>query len=117
MSEQLRDGYDLLSLFRKLKHQHCCTVINHLSDKGVELLCELVHHLIQGHFPLHRRTKKRLRTKIHHHLKEFRTLTRAAKKAQDIERKRKVLKRGGIIGTLATIASALIPIITSLLPK
>lgn len=118
MAKQLRRVHGLVSALRRLKHQDCASVIEHLDDRGIELLSESIHHLIKGHFPIHRRTKHRLRNRIQGQLKEFKVLTRAAEGSRDINKKRRVLKKGGIVGTLLAISSALIPILSRLLgPK
>lgn len=117
MSKQLQAAYHLFSAFKCLKHQDCVVVISHLNDQGVELISEVLHHLLQGHIPLHPQTKSRLRSKIQHHHQLLKKLTRPARSSADIEKKRGLLKSGGMLGALATISSALLPFFLSLFKK
>ena len=59
----------------------------------------------------------RLRNKVKNHLSDFKQLGSPVHSKSDIGKRRRVLQRGGIIGVLSAIASAVIPLITQLLIK
>lgn len=115
MPSRLQEARGLLHALHRLKHPQCDVLIKQLDDKNIELLSELVHHLLQGRFPLKSKAKNRLRRQIHPHLKAFQTLTKVPQSAKDLQKKRTVLKRGGVIGALVSIGSVLLPFLTQLL--
>ena len=109
-----------VSLFTAIKHlkgHDCSNFINHLDDKGIELLCRIIHYILNGELQLGPRARGKLRNKIRGNLQEFKSLTTYPKHSRDIKKKRKVLQRGGIVGVLSAIAGAVIPLITQLLIK
>lgn len=117
MRRSLEKAVSLFSAIKHLRGHDCANFIGHLDDSGIEILCKIIHYLLNGYFELSKRVRGRLKGKIKSHLKEFKKLAVYPKQTSDITKKRKVLQRGGIIGVLTAIASAVIPLITRLLIK
>ena len=117
MRRSLEKAVSLFSAIKHLKGHDCANFIGHLDDSGIEILCKIIHYLLNGHFELSKHVRGRLKGKIKSHLREFKKLAVYPKQRSDITKKRKVLQRGGIIGVLTAIASAVIPLITRLLIK
>ena len=89
--------------------------IRHLNDEGVEVLCRIIHYVLNGELELARHTRGRLRNKIRNNLSDFKRLVRYPRSPREIGGKRRVLQKGGVVAALTAIASAVIPIITQLL--
>ena len=107
-----------VSLFTAIKHlkgHDCSNFIKHLSDAGVEVLCAIIHYILNGQLELSPRVRGRLKSKIKSRLKEIKKLAIYTEEPEDISKKRKVLQRGGIVGILSVIASVVVPLITRLL--
>lgn len=117
MSRSLEKAVSLFSAVKHLKGHDCANFIQHLNDGGIEILCRIIHYVLNGHFELSKHVRGRLKSRIKSHLKDFKKLADYPKRSSDIAKKRKVLQRGGIIGVLTAIASAVIPLITRLLIK
>lgn len=117
MTRTLEKAVSLFTAIKHLKGHDCSNFIQHLNDAGVELLCRIIHYVLNGELRLSKHVRGRLRNKIKSYLEDFKRLAIYPKRATDIGKKRKVLQRGGIVGVLSAIASAVIPIITRLLIK
>ena len=117
MRRSLEKAVSLFSAIKHLKGHDCANFIQHLNDGGIEILCRIIHYVLNGELQLSKHVRGRLRSKIRSHLKDFKKLSLYPKRSSDITKKRRVLQRGGIIGVLSAIASAVIPLITRLLVK
>ena len=115
MTKSLEKIVSLLGVIKKLKHKDCAHFLEHLNDQGVELLCRVLHYVLNGELRLSGRVRGRLRKKIQTHLKEFRRLATPPKRFSDIRKKRIILQRGGILGILTAIASSVVPLIAQLI--
>ena len=113
----LKKAVSLYSAVKHLKEHDCANFIHHLNDEGIEVLCRVIHHVLNGELVLNNRTRGRLRKKIKSDLATFVTLSKYPRKALDIRRKRKLLQRGGIIGILTAIARTVLPVIAQLLTR
>ena len=117
MSKKLEKANSLFNAIKKLKHQDCANFLNYLDDRGVELLCRILHYVLNGELPLHGEVRTRLQKKIRAHLGEFRRLATPPRHSSDISKKRIILQRGGILGTLSAIASIIVPILAQIIAK
>ena len=117
MKRALEKSVSLFSAIKHLKGHDCSNFINHLDDEGIELICRIIHYVLNGELRLSNHVRGRLKSKIKSYIDDFKRLSAYPKRAGDIKKKRKVLQRGGIVGVLSAIASAVIPLITSLLIK
>lgn len=115
MTKSLERAVSLFTAIKHLKSHDCSNFIRHLNDEGVELLCRIIHYVLNGELQLSNHVRGKLRRKIATYLSDFRRLSNYPRNKTDIVRKRRVLQRGGIVGILTAIASAVIPIITQLL--
>ena len=86
-----------------------------MDDRGVELLCRILHYVLNGDLPIHGKVRTRLQKKIRAHLEEFRRLAAPPRRSSDISKKRKILQRGGILGVLSAIASTVIPLLAQII--
>ena len=117
MSKTLEEAVSLFSAVKHLKSHDCSNFIAHLDDDGVEILCRIIHYVMNGELRLSKHVRGRLKKKIKTYLSDFRKLAHYPRKRSDISKKRRVLQRGGIVGVLTAIASAVVPLITQLLLK
>ena len=117
MSKTLEEAVSLFSAVKHLKSHDCSNFIAHLDDDGVEILCRIIHYVMNGELRLSKHVRGRLKKKIKTYLSDFRKLVHYPRKRSDISKKRRVLQRGGIVGVLTAIASAVVPLITQLLLK
>ncbi len=117
MSKKLEKANSLFNAIKKLKHKDCANFLNYLDDRGVELLCRILHYVLNGELPLHGEVRTRLQKKIRAHLGEFRRLATPPRRSSDISKKRTILQRGGILGTLSAIASIIVPILAQIIAK
>ena len=115
MTKSLEKTVSLLGVIKKLKHKDCAYFLQHLNDQGIELLCKVLHYVLNGELRLSDRVRGRLRKKIHAHLSEFKRLATPPKRFSDIRKKRTILQRGGILSILAAIASSVVPLIAQLI--
>ena len=115
MTKTLEKAVSLFSAVKHLKSHDCSNFISHLDDKGVEILCRIIHYVLNGELRLSKHVRGRLRNKIRSYLSDFRKLAQHPRKKSDIGKKRRVLQRGGILGALTAIAGAVVPLITQLL--
>ena len=51
MSKKLEKASSLFNAIKKLKHQDCTNFLNYLDDRRVELLCRILHYVLNGEFP------------------------------------------------------------------
>ena len=63
MSKTLGKASSLFYVIKKLKHQDCANFLSHLDDRGVELLCRILHYVFNGDFPIHGKVRTRLQKK------------------------------------------------------
>lgn len=117
MTKSLEKAVSLYSAIKHLKSHDCSNFIRHLDDAGVELLCRIIHYVLSGELRLSNHVRGRLRSKIKKYLSDFRRLSIYPRNKTDIVKKRRVLQRGGIVGVLTAIASAVIPLLTQLLTR
>ena len=117
MSKKLEKASSLFNVIKKLKHQDCANFLNYLDDRGVELLCSILHYVLSGELPLHVKVRTRLQKKIRAHLGKFRCLAAPPRRSSDISKKRILLQRGGILGTLSAIAGTVVPILAQIIAK
>lgn len=117
MTKSLEKAVSLYTAIKHLKGHDCANFIHHLNDEGVEIICKIIHYVLNGELRLSKHVRGRLRTKIHKYLSDFKRLSSYPRRPADIVKKRKTLQRGGIIGVLTALASAVIPIITQLLTR
>ena len=115
MTKSLERAVSLFTAIKHLKSHDCSNFIRHLNDEGVEILCRIIHYVLNGELRLGKHVRGRLRNQIKTYLSDFRRLTKFPRTKSVIGNKRRVLQRGGIVGVLTAIASAVVPIITQLL--
>ena len=60
MTKKLEKASSLFDVIKKLKHQVCANFLNHLDNLGVELLCRILHYVLNGDLPLHGKVRTRL---------------------------------------------------------
>ena len=53
MSKTLGKASSFINVIKKLKHQDCANFLSHLNDRGVELLCCILHYILNGDLPIH----------------------------------------------------------------
>ena len=117
MTRSLEKAVSFFTAIKHLKGHDCANFINHLDDKGIYILCQIIHYVLSGELELKRGARSKLRKKIKNHLSDFRKLGSHLRSQTDIRKRRRLLQRGGIIGVLSAIASAVIPLITQLLTR
>ena len=117
MSKKLEKASSLLNVIKKLKHQDCANFLNHLDDRGIELLCHILHYVLNGDMPIHGKRVDTTSKKIRVHLGEFRRLAALPRRSSDISKKRIILQRGGILRILSMIAGTVIPILAQIIAK
>ena len=115
MSVSLRRGHSILGTLKRLKHSECATFLQFLDDRGVELLCRIIHYVLNGEIPLKKVVKSTLKRRIKRHLEQFRRLATPPQKPRDIRKKRVILQKGGIVGVISAIASLVAPILGQLI--
>ena len=81
------------------------------------MLCRILHYVLNGELPLNGEVRTPLQKKIRAHLGEFRRLATPPRRYSDISKKRIILQRGGILGTLSAIASIIVPILAQIIAK
>ena len=92
MSKTLGKASSLFYVIKKLKHQDCANFLSHLDDRGVELLCRILHYVLNGDLPIHGKARTRLQKKIRAHLTEFRRLAAPPRRSSDISKQEKYCK-------------------------
>ena len=115
MTKALEKAVSLYTAVKHLKGHDCANFINHLNDEGIEILCRIIHYVLNGELKLSKHIRGKLRNKIKNYLSDFKRLANYPRKKTDIRKKRKVLQKGGVVGILTAIASAVVPLITQLL--
>ena len=63
MSKKLEKASSLFNAIKKFKHQDCANSLNYLDDRCVELLCRILHYVLNGELPLHGEVRTRLQKK------------------------------------------------------
>ena len=115
MTKALERAVSLYTAVKHLKSHDCTNFISHLNDEGIEILCRIIHYVLNGELKLSKHVRGRLRNKIRNYLSDFKKLANYPRNKTDIRKKRKVLQKGGVVGVLTAIASAVVPLITQLL--
>ena len=115
MTKALERAVSLYTAVKHLKGHDCSNFISHLNDEGVEILCRIIHYVLNGELKLGKHIRGKLRNKIKNYLSDFKKLANYPRNKTDIRKKRKVLQKGGVVGVLTAIASAVVPLITQLL--
>lgn len=115
MTKALERAVSLYTAVKHLKSHDCTNFIGHLNDEGIEILCRIIHYVLNGELKLSKHIRGRLRNKIKNYLSDFKKLASYPRNKTDIRKKRKVLQKGGVVGVLTAIASAVVPLITQLL--
>ena len=88
MSKTLGKASSFFNVIKKLKHQDCANFLSHLDDRGVELLCSILHYVLNGDLPIYGNVRTRLQKKIRVHLEEFRRLAAPPHRSSDISKKK-----------------------------
>ena len=114
MSKKLEKAASLLATIKKIGHKDCAHFLQHLDDRGVELICRILHYVLNGDLQLHGRARGKLRNQIKSELSDFKRLATPPRRFSD-KKKRIILQRGGIIGILTAIASSVVPLIAQLI--
>ena len=117
MTKSLEKAVSLLIAVKRLKDRDCSNFIACLNDEGIYTLCRIIHYVLSGELTLSKRARSKLRSRIGRHLPDFKKLSNHPRNSRDIRKKKRILQRGGIIGVLTAIASAVIPLITQLITK
>ena len=63
MSKTLEKASSLFYVITKLKHQDCANFLSYLDDGGVELLCPILHYVLNGDLSIHGKARTRLQKK------------------------------------------------------
>ena len=63
MSKTLGKVSSLFNVIKKLKHQDCANFLSYLDDRIVQLLCRILHYVINGDLPIHGKVRTRLQKK------------------------------------------------------
>ena len=117
MPKALEKAVSLFTAIKHLRSHDCSNFIKHLNDEGIEIVCRIIHYVLNGELSPSKHVRGKLKNKIKQYLSDFRKLTTLPRRSSDVSKKRKVLQRGGIVGVLTAIASAVIPLITQLLTR
>ena len=117
MTKSLEKAVSLLNGVKHLKGRDCANFIACLNEEGIYTLCRIIHYVLNGEFSLSKHVRAKLRSRIGCHLPDFKKLSNYPRNSRDICKKKQILQRGGIIGVLTAIASAVIPLITQLITK
>lgn len=117
MTKKLEKAVSLYTAIKHLKNHDCKNFIKHLDDEGVEVICQIIHYILNGELELKHNIKSKLKKKIKNYKQDFRKLSIFPRDNKDIHKKRKILQKGGLLSVLTSIASVVVPLITSLLAK
>ena len=60
MSKTLGKASSLFNVIKQLKHQDCANFLSHLDDRSVELLCRILHYILNGDLHIHGKVRTRL---------------------------------------------------------
>ena len=117
MTKSLEKAVSLLNAVKHLKGRDCSNFIGCLDEEGIYTLCRVIHYVLNGELTFSKRVRAKLRSRIGSHLPDFKKLSNYPRNSRDICKKKQILQRGGIIGVLTAIASAVIPLITQLITR
>ena len=117
MTKSLEKAVSLLNAVKHLKGRDCPNFITCLNDEGIYTQCRIIRYVLNGELILSKHIRAKLRSRIGCHLPDFKKLSNYPRNSRDIRKKKQILQRGGIIGVLTAIASAVIPLITQLITK
>lgn len=111
MSARLKNNLELFKVLVKLKPNNRKVILKYVTDDVITCLCELVDNVLKGNVELKPRHRRML-------IKYKRVLREIAKKSKPMNQKRKIfVQKGGLLGTLLTLGTALIPTIINLFKK
>ena len=111
MSRRLQRHASTLNLLAKAKPKLASGIIKNSSEDFIKCLCECCLNLLKGNIPISQGQKKKL--------KKYKNPVRnLAKKSVSIKHKRKIVQRGGFLGTLlSTIIPAIAGLVGGLVKK
>jgi hypothetical protein len=106
----------LLKLINKSKLPDREIILNHLNDRGIHFICEIIHNIINNKLPLTKKQEIQIRKKLINKKKCYRYLS---KKKNNLAKKRKIINQNGAgIGLLLSTALPFaIQLLTPLLKK
>ena len=96
MSKKLEKAASLLATIKKIGHKDCAHFLQHLDDRGVELICRILHYVLNGDLQLHGRARGKLRNQIKSELSDFKRLATPPRRFSDIKKKESFYKEGGL---------------------
>ena len=113
---RIKKACSLLTSFKKLGGENCKELIQHFSDEGIEFISEIVYNSVYPNFAMTQRKKKHIRKKLKPYAKTLIKLTKFPKNSKDINKKRKILQKGGGF-LLPLLAGTVGPLIGKLISK
>ena len=93
MTKSLEKAVSFFTAIKHLKSHDCANFIRHLDDKGIYILCQIIHYVLSGELELRRGVRGRLRKRIRNHLSDFRKLGSHLHSQSDIGKRRKLCYR------------------------
>ena len=115
MSRNFQQAGSLFHVIKHCRRQDCTNLFKYLNDRGTEIFCELLHFIIRGDLVLNPASHTRIKKKLKKYVKEIKRLITPPRHPRDIEAKRRILQRKGIVRILSSIAAAATPTIKKLL--
>ena len=61
MTKSLEKAVSFFMAIKHLKSHDCANFIRHLDDKGIYILCQIIHYVLSGELELRRGVRSRLR--------------------------------------------------------
>ena len=117
MGGHLKKAASLLKIICRSNHTDCVNFFENLNDKGIELVCKLIFYIVSGEVKLDPTVHTRLKKKIKKHIAEIKNLFVIPRDSRDINKKKKIWQKKGIVSILTAIANAATPIIDQILAK
>ena len=103
MTTRLKKNYPTLKLLHKAKPKFVKAIINNSPPDFIHCLADCCHNLLKGNIQITKQQKKRL--------EPYKETLRKLTKPISVNRKRKLIQRGGF---LTTLLSAVIPVLGGL---
>ena len=101
MSERLEKRAIDLHYLLRAKPTVCKVIIDHCDTEFINCICECVHNILNGTFPL----EKKERSKLKKHKYNLRKLV---KRETPLKEKKKIIQKGGFLGALASVVLPLL---------
>ena len=76
MTKALERAVSLYTAVKHLKSHDCTNFISHLNDEGIEILCRIIHYVLNDELKLSKHIRGRLRNKIRNYLSDFKKISK-----------------------------------------